>query len=115
MELIDPDQTVGVDPFHLPSGLDSKDDDDPFSPTLPKWMRVGGKVSLLANDKIYKGRLDLNNDNDWVFTICGRGGQVVLEHGVFDLPYSWWQRIVKGSLVIGHQLDSSEDVPRQTN
>jgi hypothetical protein len=63
-ELADPDQTVGVDPFHLPSGLDASDDGDPFSPILPEWMRVGGKATLLANDKLYKGKLDLDNDND---------------------------------------------------
>jgi hypothetical protein len=82
---MDPDKTVGVDPFHLPSGLDA--DDDPFSPTLPDWMRVGGKVTLLTNDKFYKGKLALDEDNDWTFQVPGKGGQVVLEHGVFDLPY----------------------------
>ena len=36
-ELIDPDQTLGVllDSAHLPSRVDSDDDKDPFSPTLP--------------------------------------------------------------------------------
>jgi hypothetical protein len=77
-ELADPDQTVGVDPFHLPSGLDANDDGDMFSPILPEWMRVGGKVTLLANDKQYKGKIDLDDDNDWIFTVRGQGGQIVL-------------------------------------
>ena len=51
-ELMDPDQTLGVDSAHLPSGLDSDDDEDPFSPTLPGWMQVGGKVTLLVNEKM---------------------------------------------------------------
>ena len=75
-ELMDPDQTLGVDSAHLPSGLDSDDDEDPFSPTLPDWMRVGGKVTLLVNEKMYKGKLDLDDDKDWIFTVRGRSGQV---------------------------------------
>ena len=39
-ELMDPGQTLGVDTAHLPSGFDSDDDEDPFSPTLLDWMRV---------------------------------------------------------------------------
>jgi hypothetical protein len=111
-DLMDPDEPLGGDSFHLPSGLDADDGSDPFSPTLPEWMRVGGKVTLLVNEKLYKGKLDLDTDNDWVFTVRGRDGQVVLEHGMFDLPYSWRQRIIEGSLVIGHQLETSDDVPR---
>jgi hypothetical protein len=45
-------------------------------------MRVGGKVSLLVNEKMYKGKLDLDEDNDWIFTVRGRSGQVELEHGI---------------------------------
>ena len=67
-ELMDPDQTLGVEIAHLPSGLDSDDEEDPFSPTLPDWMRVGGKVTMLVNEKRYKGTLDLDEDNDWVLT-----------------------------------------------
>ena len=37
-ELIYPDQTLGVDTAHLPSGLDSDDEEDPFSLTLPDWI-----------------------------------------------------------------------------
>lgn len=54
-------------------------------------MQVGGQVTLLANDKMYKERLDLDDNNDLVFTVCSRGGQVVLKQGVLDLPYSWQQ------------------------
>ena len=57
---MDPDQTLGVDTVHLPSGLDSDYDKDPFSPTLPDWMRVGGKVSMLVNEKRNKDTLDLD-------------------------------------------------------
>jgi hypothetical protein len=64
-------------------GLDAKDNEDPFSPTPPDWMRVGGKVSLLVNEKMYKGKLDLDEDNDWIFTVRGRSGQVELEHGIY--------------------------------
>ena len=84
-----PRPTLGVDTAHLPSGLDSDDDEDPFSPTLPDWMIVGGKVSMLVNEKRYKGTLDLDEDNDWVFTVRNRAGQIVSEHGLYGLPYSW--------------------------
>jgi hypothetical protein len=42
-ELMDPEETVGIDPWHLPSALDSDAPDDPFFPMLPEWMCVGGK------------------------------------------------------------------------
>ena len=32
-------------------------------------MRVGGKVTFLVNEKIYKGKLDLDEDKDWIFTV----------------------------------------------
>jgi hypothetical protein len=110
-KLMDPEQTVGVDTAHLPSGLDAKDDEDPFSPTLPDWMRVGGKVSLLVNEKMHIGKLDLNDDNDWIFTVRGRSGQVVLEHGVYDLPCSWWNRMIDETLVVGHQCSPQMTLP----
>jgi hypothetical protein len=100
MDILDPDSAIGPDDhFHLPSGTGPKDD-DPFSPTNPEWMRIGGKVSLLVNDKVYKGKLDLDDDNDWVFTVRGRDGQVLLEQGLYDLPYSWRQRIIEGTLIM---------------
>jgi hypothetical protein len=76
-ELMDPDHTVGMDSTHLPLGLDAEDDEDPFSPALPDWMRVGGKVSLLVNEKMCKGKSDLDKGNNWIFTpVRGRSGQV---------------------------------------
>ena len=111
-ELMDPDQTLGVDTAHLPSGLDSDDEEDPFSPTLPDWMRVGGKVTMLVNEKRYKGTLDLDEDNDWVFTVRNRTGQIALEHGLYDLPYSWRTRMIEESLVIGHHSASPDDTPQ---
>jgi hypothetical protein len=111
-ELLDPDEILEEsDPFHLPSGLEEAD--DPFSPSLPDWMRVGGKLTLYVNDKMYKGNLALDKDNDWVFTVQGRGGQIVLEHGIYDLPYSWKQRLVEGTMIVGHQLETTDDVPKQ--
>jgi hypothetical protein len=75
----------------------------------------GGKVTLFVNEKMYQGRLDLDEDSDWIFTIRGQSGQVLLEHGIFDLPYSWRQHTIQGTLVIGHQLETPEDVPMHHN
>ena len=85
MELMDPDQSVEADAAHFPLGLDTDDNEDPFSPALPDWMRVGGKVSLLANDKMCKGKLDLDEDNGWIFAVGGRSGQVAIKRGICDL------------------------------
>jgi hypothetical protein len=93
-KLMDPNQTLGVDSAHLPLELDADDDEDPFLPALPDWMRVGGKVSLLVNKKMYKGKSDLDKDNDWMFTVRGRNGQVVLKHGICDLPCSWRNQMI---------------------
>jgi hypothetical protein len=38
---------------------------------LPEWMQVGGEVTLLANDKLYKGKLNLDDNNYWIFTVRG--------------------------------------------
>lgn len=109
---MDPDQTLGVDSAHLPLELDSDSNEDPFSPTLPDWMRVGGKVTLLVNEKMYKGKLDLDEDKDCIFTVRGHSGQVVLEHGIYNLPYSWHNRMIDKTLVVDHQMESSDDSPR---
>jgi hypothetical protein len=87
--LVDPDTAIGTDNhFHLPSGM-GPSDDDPFSPTNPEWMWIGGKIFLFVNNKIYKGKLDLDDDHNWIFTVRGRDGKIVLEQGLYDLPYSW--------------------------
>jgi hypothetical protein len=66
-DIIDPDTAIGTDDhFHLPTGMLGPDDDNPFSPTNPEWMQIGSKVSLFVNDKTYKGKLDLDDDNDWI-------------------------------------------------
>jgi hypothetical protein len=46
----------------------------------------------------------------YAFTVHGRDGQIVLEQGLYDLAYSWRQRVIKAMLVIGHQLESTDDV-----
>ena len=51
----------------------------------------------------YKGFLDLDTDNDWLFTVRGRQGQLVLEHPLVALEYSWRDRIIDGSMQLGHQ------------
>ena len=72
-------------------------------------MRVGRKVTMLVNEKRYKGTLDLDEDNDWVFTVKNRTGQIALEHGIYDLPYSWRTRMIEQRLVVGHHSASSDD------
>ena len=68
---------------------------------------------MLVNEKRYKGTLDLKNeDNDWVFMVRNRTGQIVLEHGLYDLPYSWRTRMIEESLIVGHQPTSSDDIPQ---
>ena len=97
---------------HGPPSLrpqDFNNDKDPFSPTLPDWMRVRGKVSMLVNEKLYKGTLDLNKDNDWVFTVRNRTCQIVLEHGLYDLPYSWRTQMIEESLILGRHPISTDD------
>ena len=42
----------------------------------------------------------------------GRSGQVVLGHGIYDLPYSWRNRMIDKTLIIAHQMESSDDSPR---
>jgi hypothetical protein len=66
-------------------------------------MKIGTKLTLLIKDWHYKGFLDLDTDNDWLFTVRGRQGQLVLEYPLIALEYSWRDRIIDGSMQLGHQ------------
>ena len=44
-----------------------------------------------------------DTDNDWLFTVRGRQGQLVLEYPLIALEYSWRDRIIDGSMQLGHQ------------
>ena len=61
-------------------------------------MKIGTKLTLLIKDRHYKGFLDLDTDNNWFFTVCGHQGQLVLEHPLLALEYSWCDRIIDGSM-----------------
>jgi hypothetical protein len=66
-------------------------------------MKIGTKLTLLIKDRHYKGFLNLDTFNDWLFTVCGRQGQLVLEHPLVALEYSWCDCIIDGSMQLGHE------------
>jgi hypothetical protein len=54
-------------------------------------MKIGTKLTLLIKGHHYKKGflLDLDTDNDdWLFTVRGRQGQLVLEYPLVALEYS---------------------------
>ena len=105
IELFHPDDPLGPDSLRPPTSASDLDEDeaDPLIPVLPTWMKIGTKLTLLIKDRQYKGFLDLDTDNDWLFTVRGRQGQLVLEHPLVALEYSWRDRIIDGSMQLGHQ------------
>ena len=103
-ELFHPDDPLGPDSLRPPTGDSDPDDEtDPLIPILPTWMKIGTKLTLLIKDHHYKGFLDLDTDNDWLFTVRGCHGQLVLEHPLVALEYSWRDRVIDGSMQLGHQ------------
>jgi hypothetical protein len=68
---------------------------------------VGIKVTLLVGKKYYKGALDLEEDQDWIFVLCNRNGKVVMEYTLVDLSYryTWNTPLLEGTLVAGHKDD----------
>jgi hypothetical protein len=80
-----------------------------YAPKSPEWCRIGVKVTLLVGNKYYKGALDLDEDQDWIFVVRNRNGKVVMEYTLVDLPYTWNTRLVEGTLVVGHE-DAEESI-----
>jgi hypothetical protein len=67
-------------------------------------MKIGTKLTLLLiKDRHYKGFLDLDTDKDWLFIVRGRQGQLVLEHPLVALEYSWRDHIINSSMQLSHQ------------
>jgi hypothetical protein len=64
----------------------------------------------MVGNKYYKGALDLDDNQDWIFVVRDRNGKVVMECTLVDLPYIWNTRLVEGTLVVGH-----EDVEERIN
>jgi hypothetical protein len=91
--------------------LSGTEDSASYAPESPEWCRVGVKVTLLVGNKYYKGALDLDEDQDWIFTVRDRNGKVVMEYTLVDLPYTWNTRLVEGTLVVGHE-DAAECIIR---
>jgi hypothetical protein len=60
-------------------------------------------VTLLVGNKDYKGSLDLDNDQDWIFVVRDRNKKVVMGYTRVDLPYTWKTRLLEGTLVVGHK------------
>ncbi len=83
--------------------LSGTEDGQSYAPESPEWCRVGVKVTLLVGDKYYKGALDLDDDQDWIFVVRDRNGKVVMEYTLVDLPYTWNVRLLEGTLVVGHE------------
>jgi hypothetical protein len=83
--------------------LSGTEDGQSYAPESPEWWRVGVKVTLLVGDKYYKGALDLDDNQDWIFVVRDRNGKVVMEYTLVDLPYTWNVRLLEGTLVVGHE------------
>lgn len=100
-ELFSPDDQLGPCAF-LPPPLG-----DP--PLLGQAGRT--KLMLLVNHRYYKGFLDLDlgTDNDWLCIVRRRQGQIVLDHPLVNLAFSWKYCITDGSL---HTYWSSQPYPR---
>ena len=97
-DLISPDEALDPEFSHLP-----QDDSfgDPLSPTLPPWMTVGAKIMLDIDGLYVRGQLDLDSDFDWLFVRRNTAGQIVHEHCLVDLPYTWRQRLHEETLFTG--------------
>lgn len=65
-----PTRRWGPTPFIRPPGT------TPFLSNPAEVDRVRGEVTLLANHKLFKGTLDLNRDNDWIFMVRSQGGSI---------------------------------------
>jgi hypothetical protein len=84
--------------------LSGTEDEQSYAPEPPEWCRVGVKVTLLVGDKYYKGALDLDDDQEWIFVVRDRNGKVVMDYTLVDLPYTWNIRLLEGTLVVvGHE------------
>jgi hypothetical protein len=67
-------------------------------------------VTLLVGDKYYKGSLDLDKDQAWIFVVLDRNEKVVIEYTLVDLPFTWNTRLMEGTLVVGHKDAGKERI-----
>jgi hypothetical protein len=83
-----------------------------YAPESLEWCRVGIKVTLLVGNKYYKGSLDLDGNQDWIFVVRNCNGKVVMEYTLVDLSYTWNTRLLEGTLVVGHK-DTDQRIIRE--
>ena len=98
-DLISPDEALNSD--FSPDSQEDSSTPDPLLPLLPPWLVSGAKVTIALDGVLVRGTLDLDDDFDWLFVRRNSAGQIVHEHCLVDLPFTWRQRLHEEPLFTG--------------
>jgi hypothetical protein len=72
-------------------------------PQLPRWITNDSRLILNVDDIRQKGFLQLHADSNWTFIQRNTVGRITYRHDLNDLPTTWRNRILDGSLELAWQ------------
>jgi hypothetical protein len=72
-------------------------------PRLPRWITNDSGIILNVNNVCHKGFLFLDADGNWTSIQRDPAGRIIYWNDLNDLPTTWHNRILDGSLELGWQ------------